>query len=187
MMRKFFVLLITGFVFFHLFTAVSQKITAEDRYATCDQCGFCPPNPPPSNWSKCAECLYPGILSAPETGQTLKIDPTSNLPPTPYPGRAFTMIGCVKTNLGSFQKEGAAASVVQTLLDFLFKIIGGIALIYFIYGTSIIMTSQANPERLNYGKRVVWGAIVGLIFSLSAVFLVNLLANNILRIPGFGQ
>lgn len=186
-MRKFLGLLIAGFVFFYLFTAFSQKIIAQDRYATCDQCGFCPPNPPPSNWSQCVACLYPDIAPSPDSGETLKINPNSNLPPTPYPGRAFTMIGCVKTDLGSFQQEGAAASVVQVLLDFLFKIIGGIALIYFIYGVSIIMTSQANPEQLNYGKRIVLGAIVGLIFSLSAVFLVNLLANNILRIPGFGQ
>ena len=176
-------LLLINFLFF----VFPINISGQDRYATCDRCGFCPPASPPSNWAQCVSCLYPDINPNPEAKETLKVNPETNLPPTPYPGRIYTMIGCVKTDLGSFQSEGAAASVVQVLLDFLFKIIGGVALIYLIYGSAIIMTSQANPERLNYGKRIVLGAIVGVIFSFSAVFLVNLLANNILRIPGFGQ
>lgn len=187
-MKKIFILAIFSFLILNLFFIFPLKINGqEDRFATCDQCGYCQNKAAPSNWKECAQCLYPSITSIPESNETLKINPETNLPPTPYPGRAFTMIGCIKTDLGSFEKEGAAASVVQVLLDLLFKIIGGVALIYLIYGTSVIMTSQANPERLNYGKRVVLGAIVGVIFSLSAVFLVNLLANNILRIPGFGQ
>lgn len=186
-MKKVFILAIFSFLILNLFFIFPLRINGqEDRFATCDQCGYCQNQPAPSNWSECAQCLYPNVTN-PESGETLRINPETNLPPTPYPGRVYTMIGCVKTDLGSFEKEGAAASVVQVLLDLLFKIIGGVALIYLIYGTSVIMTSQANPERLNYGKRVVIGAVVGVIFSLSAVFLVNILANNILRIPGFGQ
>lgn len=185
-MKKIFLVLLLFFFFFFLFN--KQFISAQDpRYATCDQCGFCPPQQPPGNWEKCIQCLYPNASTDPNTLDTLKINPETNLPPTPLPGVAYTMIGCVQTNFGSFQTEGAAASVIQVFLDLLFKIIGGVALVYFIYGVFVIMTSQANPERLNYGKRIALGAIVGLIFSLTSVFLVNLLANNILRLPGFGQ
>ncbi len=191
-MKRFFFVLILIFFFFLFINKQFNLTLAQNRYATCDQCGFCPVNltppvapSPPSNWPQCVQCLYPNASTDPNALDTLKIDPNTNLPPTPFPGVVYTMIGCVQTNLGSFQREGAAASVVQVLLDLLFKIIGGIALVYFIYGLFVIMTSQANPERLNYGKRIAFGAIVGLIFSLSSVFLVNLLANGILKIPGF--
>jgi len=175
------------FLILIFFLPLVLPVTAQDRYATCDQCGYCPPNPPPGNWTQCVQCLYEGIAPIPDQKETLKIDPNTNLPPTPHPGRAYTLIGCVKTDLGSFQQEGAAASVVQILLDLIFKIIGGIALIYLLYGVSIIMTSQANPEKLNLGKRIILGAIIGVIFSLSAVFLVRLIASGILKIPGFSQ
>jgi hypothetical protein len=174
------------FIFLFFFPLVIPTF-AQERYATCDQCGYCPPSPPPGNWVKCVQCLYEGIDPNPASRRTLLIDPNSNLPPTPIPGRAYTMIGCVRTNLGSFQQEGAAASIVQVFLDLIFKIIGGVALLYLLYGASIIMTSQANPERINYGKRVVMGAIIGVIFSVTAVFLVNFIASGVLRIPGFTQ
>jgi hypothetical protein len=162
-------------------------IIAQERYASCDQCGFCPPNPPPGNWRQCVQCLYEGINPNPESRETLRIDPETNLPVSPIPGRAYTIIGCIKTtDLTSFEQEGAAASLVQKLLDIIFRILGGVALIYLLYGASIIMTSQANPERINYGKRIIMGSIIGVIFAVSAVFLVNFIASGILKIPGFG-
>lgn len=181
--------LVFFFIFFILlFTSIIPSVSAQTpspRFAACDLCGYCRGNTPPANWNKCAECLY-GLTSAdPISNITLKIDETTNLPPKAVPGKMYTQLGCVGTNLGGFQQEGAAAGVAQTLLNLVFSIVGGLAFLSLIYGSFIILTSQANPERLNYGKRVVYGAIVGVIFSLSAVFLVNLLASGILKIPGF--
>ncbi len=185
-MKRFFFVFFLIFLFFSIFNKQTFLVFAQDqRYATCDQCGFCPPKQPPSNWIKCVQCLYPNASTDPNTLDTIKINPTTNLPPTPKPGVAYTMIGCVQTNLRSIQTEGAAASITQVFLNLLFRIVGAIALIYFLYGVFVIMTSQADPERLNYGKRIALGAIVGLIFSLTSVFLVNLLGNDILKIPGF--
>lgn len=95
------------------------------------------------------------------------------------------MIGCIKTDLG-FTEQEAASSVTQTLLNIIFGIVGGVAFLYLIYGSFIILTSQSNPERLNYGKRLVFGAIIGVVFTLASVFIVNFIASGILRIPGFG-
>ncbi|MBI3366157.1 hypothetical protein HY041_00825 [Candidatus Roizmanbacteria bacterium] len=176
------------FLFLGVFSVSAQTPTSSVRFAACDLCGYCPPNPPPQKWLNCKRCLYPGARDDPRSGDTLKIfDPTTNIPPTPVPGKQYTMLGCIGTNLGTFQKEGAVAGVVQTLLNIVFSIVGGVAFLSLIYGSFIIMTSQSNPERLNYGKRVVYGAIVGVIFSLSSVFLVNLIGSGILKIPGFGS
>lgn len=154
------------------------------RYAACDLCGYCPPDRLPSTWEKCRLCLYPNASSDPALKETLQVDTGTNTGPTPYQGRQYTVIGCIKTDLGSFSQEGAAASVVQIILNVIFSIIGGIAFLYLIYGSFIVLTSQAEPERLNYGKRLIYGAIIGLIFSLSSVFIVNFLAAG-LKIPGF--
>jgi len=165
----------------------NNQISNEDEaYATCDLCGYCQGNRVPDNWKQCRDCIYPdlGEVDA-EENQSLQI--IDNIPITPKPGRIYTMLGCISSNMNSFEEEGsAAANVSQILLNIIFGIIGGIGFLYLIYGAFIILTSQANPERLNYGKRVVLGAIIGVIFSLFAVFIVNFIASGILKIPNFG-
>lgn len=184
-MKRMFVLFILLFV---LFTQpVVNLVKAEDRFAVCDLCGYCPStNPtPPSNWESCVKCLYPNASTNPQVKDTLKVDPATNVVPTSLPGFQYTMIGCLGTNLGGFQKSGAAAGVVQTLLNMLFSIAGGLSLLFVLYGAFLLSTSQADPAKLNHGKKVVMGAIVGLIFALLAVFLVNFIGGTVLQIPGF--
>ncbi len=182
-------------IFIVLFTFVAllfvfKSSAQEPRYATCDLCGYCLGATPPANWKSCQACLYPGISSTnPEDNETLKIvDEENNLQPTPFPGRHYTIIGCLSTDLaGGFTTEGAAASPIQTLLNILFSAAGVIAFLYLIYGAFIVLTSRADPEKLNYGKRLILGAVVGLMFTLSAILLVNLIGSQILKIPGFDQ
>mgnify|MGYP001109541642 CR=1 FL=1 len=182
-MRKiFFILLFLFFIFL-----ISKNIFAQGRLASCDLCGYCQGNPPPQNWEKCRACLYPNASSQPESGDTLKINPENNLPPTSYPGRWYTFLGCINTNLGSFENPGAAGSVVQILLNIIFSIVGGISILSFIYGGFIILTSQNNPEKINQGKRIIIGAIIGLIFTFSSVFLINFIGEKVLNLPAFIQ
>jgi len=189
-MKRFFVLLLVVGCFV-LFT--NNYVVAEDvRLATCDLCGYCrdfiptpPQQNPPGNWEKCRECLYENARTDPTLNDTLIVDDT-NMPPTPIPGHWYTMLGCISTSLDSFQADGAASSVVQKLLNLIFGATGVIGLAYFVYGSGLILTSQAEPEKLGQGKRFVVGAIVGIIFSLGSVFIVNLLASGVLKIPGFG-
>jgi len=161
--------------------------TQGPRFAACDLCGFCPPASPPQSWLSCKKCLYPEIGDDPSTLDSLRIDESTNLPPTPYPGKQYTFLGCLGGGSGGFTQEGSAGGVVQSILNIIFSVAGGIAFLYLIYGSFIITTSQADPERLNYGKRVVNGAIIGLVFTLGSVLLVNFIASGILKIPGFGE
>lgn len=165
----------------------ASNVFAANRFATCDQCGYCQNYQPPSNWEACRTCLYPAASSNPTIKDTLRIPDTASesAAPTPLPGNFFTGIGCIKTNLTDFTQEGAAGSVVQLILNGIFATAGGIAFLYIIYGTYILITSQAEPERLNYAKRVIMGAVVGLIFCVSSVLIVNLIASGILQLPGF--
>lgn len=176
-------------LFAYLFLRQPQISLSQERYAACDLCGLCQKNgvlmPTPQSWESCRLCLYPNQGADPL--YTLRIDPSTNSGPTPLPGNQYTMLGCIQTNTGGFTSSGAVASVAQPILNIIFSFASGIAFLYLLYGGYLILTSQADPERLDHGKRVVTGAIVGIIFTLSSVLIINLLANGVLRIPGFGS
>lgn len=187
-MKKIFIFII----FFLLIAFVSRQSFSQvptvtgPRYAACDLCGYCPPNREPQSWKACQICLYPNINPDPAAKESLKVNPETNLPVSPAIGRQYTFLGCIKSSEG-FGQEGAVGGVVQTLLNIIFSVSGGIAFLYLIYGSFIITTSQSSPDRLNYGRRVVSGAIIGLIFTLGSVFIVKFIASGVLRIPGFGE
>jgi hypothetical protein len=180
-----FIIVIFFIIFIKIITA---GVLAQTRYAACDLCGYCQGNSPPQSWTSCQKCLYSNITNTdPATNETLIVDPVTNLAPTTIPGKQYTFLGCLGGESGGFTTEGAAGGVVQSLLNIIFSIAGGVAFLYLLYGSFIIATSQANPERLNYGKRVVYGAIAGLIFTLGSVFIVKFIASGILKVPGFGE
>ncbi len=201
-MKKIFLLILAvGFIFF---LRGSQDKAYAVRYASCDQCGFCVTpsigaNLPelgakPGNWDQCRNCLYPALTSYQfDTRKSLEIPETAdanglpiNIPPTIQPGHYYTAVGCLTTNVGDFTKAGAAAGVVTPILNMMFSLAGGIAFLYLMYGAFLILTSRGDYEQLNQGKRTVYGSIIGLIFTLTSVFVINLLANGVLKIPGFG-
>lgn len=186
-------LILLFFLIAFLFLTTSVSATGE-RYATCDLCGFCVPAgsvpsewtpiTPPPQWDRCSVCLYPGAGNA-HSGNTLLVDPLTNKPPEPQPGHHFTMLGCLSTELNDFTAGGAAGNVVQSLLNVITSAAGGVAFLYLLYGAFIVATSQSDSEKLNHGKRIIVGAIIGLLFVLFSVFIINLIASGILKIPGF--
>ncbi len=184
-----------------LFLSLTPQRVSAARYSTCDSCGLCPkiengPSPSctvdfvPGDWKQCAKCLYPDTFPASSTPDptdcsTLLIDEATNLPANPVKlGRQYTMLGCISSGTG-VGFEAGAPSVVQVMLNVIFSLSGGIAFLYLMYGGFIILTSQADAEQLNYGKRLITGSIVGIIITIGSVFLVNLIGSGILKIPGF--
>lgn len=184
MVKNFFVIIVLFFfTLFSLREVFGQNNNQNRaRYANCDLCGYCPPNPPPQNWLSCKKCLYPNAGDNPEAKETLIINPETNLPPTPIPGKQYTFFGCLGGGVG-FSNEESRAVITQRLLNVIFSFAGGIAFLYLIYGSFIIISSQSNPERLNYGKRVVTASVTGLIFTLSSILIVNIIVSNIIRVP----
>ena len=200
-MRKIFLSFVI--VFFLSLFVVQASFAA--RYTTCDACGLCPKIDVesgtctidstvqvPGDWKQCVKCLYPALYPAassptPDNACKTLLMTEDNVPANPVQtGRQFTMLGCITSgsNIG-FNGATGAPSFVQALLNVIFSLSGGLALFYLMYGGFVIITSQADPERLNYGKRLVSGAVVGLIITLGSVLLINLIGSGILHIPGF--
>jgi len=194
-MRKIFL----SFIVFFLFILVLPHISfGAERYATCDACGLCPKIDiesgscavdssvkVPGDWSKCVKCMY-NISSTAPNCQTVLVK-ADNSPAKPLiKGRQFTMLGCLTSGSSvGFNTSTGASSFVQAMLNVIFSLAGGLAFFYLMYGGYIILTSEADPEKLNYGRRLLYGAGIGLIITIGSVFIVNFVGSGILKIPGF--
>ena len=145
--------------------------------ANCDLCGYCKgvpkqEQPAEASWKRCRDCLYSKVKDYAMTdNMTLKGVPQ------PDSDHYYTMLGCLSTQPGEF-----AGQLTRILLS----LVGGIAFLFCLYGAGVIATSQANAERLNYGKRLVYSALVGLLFVIFSTLIIRFIAADILKIPGFG-
>jgi len=135
------------------------------RVANCDVCGYCDGGKAPGRWESCRSCMYPGVgeSAASERKTLLNI-------PTPDPFHYYTDLGCISTRPGEFAGQ---------ITSFFFSIVGGIAFLTFLYGTGVLATARADAQQLNHGKRIILGSIIGLLFALFAVFIVQFLATGL--------
>lgn len=146
--------------------------------ATCDVCGYCDGmtlEQVPDRWQDCRRCVYPDL-----GGVEADINPLENRTlrgiPQPSLYNIYTDFGCISTEPGQF------AAQISSLF---FSLVGSIAFLFFIYGAAMIATARSDPGRLNQGKRIVYGAIIGLLFALFAVFIIRFIATGI-GLPDIG-
>lgn len=59
--------------------------------------------------------------------------------------------------------------------DYLFGILGALALLFFIYGGITWLTAGGSPERIDKGRRILIGAVVGIAICLGAWLAVDLI------------
>lgn len=90
----------------------------------------------------------------------------------------------INTALGCFSFDTASGGFVQSLLGIAIGLGGGVALIIILYGVFIVTTSSGIPEKLKEGKELITSAIAGLLFIILAIFLMNLVGIQILKLPG---
>jgi hypothetical protein len=86
-----------------------------------------------------------------------------------------TALGCVPVKLDSF---------ITWLLPYLFGIAGGISFLLMVYGFILMTTSSGDPKAVQGAQETVESAIVGLLVSIFALFLLRLITVGILKIPG---
>ena len=64
-------------------------------------------------------------------------------------------------------------------------LIGGVALLFLVFGGYTILTSQGNPQQLNKGKSYIFYAIAGLLFAIFGFVIIQSVIVDILHVPGF--
>lgn len=86
-----------------------------------------------------------------------------------------TALGCIPIETGKF---------ITWLLPFVFGIAGGIAFLLMVYGFILMTFSGGDPKKVQGAKETVTSAIVGLLISVFALFILRLITTDILKIPG---
>lgn len=89
----------------------------------------------------------------------------------------WTAIGCIK---------GDPASLVQQILTLGLGMAGGIALLMFLTSAFLFTTAQNDPKRVSQAKEIMGSAIIGLLFIVFSVTILQFIGVTILQIPDFG-
>jgi hypothetical protein len=91
---------------------------------------------------------------------------------------------CVSTAIGEIRTDpsGFISQVIKISIGFG----SGIAFLFLLYGSYKIVTSQGNPEGINGAKEIITSAIIGLIFIILAVSLVQIIGFDILGLGALG-
>lgn len=75
--------------------------------------------------------------------------------------------------------------LIGSLFTFFLSISGGILLAIIIYSGYQMMTSQGEPEKIKIARERITSAIIGFIFLIFSMVILEVIGVNILRIPGF--
>lgn len=102
--------------------------------------------------------------------------PGSKDPNSTGPGGIKTAIGCIPTE---------PSALVAGILKFATLGAGGIAFLLMILGALGLITAEGNPEAIKHSQERFYSAIVGLLFIVFSVLLLQVIGVDILDLPGF--
>ncbi len=90
--------------------------------------------------------------------------------------RVNTALGCIPV--------GTTGQFMEWLLPYVFGITGGIAFLLMVKGFIDITMSSGDPKKVAEASSGITAALSGLLISIFAIFLLRLIAVDILQIPG---
>lgn len=89
----------------------------------------------------------------------------------------------IQTDFGCLPND--PIKFVQQFYGYGVGFVGGLALLMLIWGGYTILTSRGEPNQLNVGKSYILYAIIGLLLAIFGYVFLELIAVDILHIPGF--
>ena len=89
----------------------------------------------------------------------------------------WTAVGCIKKD---------AKSIVSSFVQIGLGLGGGLCLLTCLAGGFLITTSQGEPTKINEAKDMIKNALIGLLFIIFSVVILQFIGVTILNIPGFG-
>lgn len=90
----------------------------------------------------------------------------------------WTAIGCIPSN---------PQKIIQTIITIGLSLGGGIVLIMILAGSFMLSVSQGDPNKTKEAKEMITSAIIGLLFVIFSVTILQFIGVSILHIPGFGE
>ena len=87
-----------------------------------------------------------------------------------------TALGCIPISTPS--------AFVSWMIPKLLAMVGGVAFLLMVAGAIQIIMSNGDPKQVQAGSQMITSAIGGLLFSIFSLFILRLIAIDILHIPG---
>jgi hypothetical protein len=172
----------------------SSTNTTENGYCqdARNQCAIC-------DTTKYQYNFYTGKCDSNASGQA-SVDPTitacpsgqscsygygcgTGNPPAPQP-LSVCQNGTCKTALGPLPTD--LPSLLTRVFSIALSIAGVVALGLIIASGYRLMISQGNPEQVKGAREQLTAAIIGLLFIIFSLIILQIIGFNILKIPGFG-
>ncbi|MBI2031608.1 MAG: hypothetical protein HYT08_03235 [Candidatus Levybacteria bacterium] len=91
----------------------------------------------------------------------------------------------VKTAVGEIETK--PANFVKSVFGVVLGLAGGLALLLIIYSGFQLIESRGNPEKLETAREQFISAIIGLLFIIFALVVIQIIGVDILNLPGFGR
>lgn len=135
----------------------------------------------------CAPNSIPTDIPRSQCGQLAGTGPTPGGPPVDNTDHGKLIPACGFIEGKAFlDSECGDVTIFLTLMfnviNYLFGIIGGVALLFFVYGGFVLILSQGNTEKVSQGKSIVFSAVLGIIIAFGGYALVRFVGNDILNI-----
>ncbi len=117
--------------------------------------------------SACESCVKQEEITN-EKGEVVSAGSVSGL---------WTAVGCIKTD---------STSILRTFITIGLSLGGSVALIMILVAGFMFSTSQGDAKRTGEAKEMLTSAIIGLLFIIFSVTILQFIGVTLLRIPGFG-
>ena len=105
-----------------------------------------------------------------------------------FPGEPIVPAGCLKEGAPADQcglKE--MVDVAVNISKLILGLLGSVTLLFFIYGGFVWITAAGNTQRIEQGKKVLEGALVGLIIVLSSWLIIYFITAALTGTPPGGH
>lgn len=89
----------------------------------------------------------------------------------------WTAVGCIPSD---------PQSVIKVVVTIGLGLGGGVVLIMILVGAAMLSVSQGDPNKTKEAQEIITSAVIGLVFVIFSVTILQFIGVSVLRIPGFG-
>jgi len=112
--------------------------------------------------------------------------PVSSRPPAPSPFvPAHLAAACIATDFACLAKD--PIQFTGALYTIGLGLVGGVGVLFMIIGAYLILASQGDPTKVAKGKEFITYSIIGILLALFGYAFYQIIAVDVLELPGFSR
>ena len=117
-------------------------------------------------------CCHDVTPAAPQNAPMPALPPPIT-PPAPAPAPTVRLSSCCSTIVPADTSINGLAQVIVNIYNCIICVIGALTLLFVVIGGVVLILSGGNSERISLGRKIIVGAIVGMVIVLASVLIVN--------------